>query len=158
MNKNRFSFPQCSRRDLLRAGVYGVGVSAAAQPMPLFGQAAAALTVSSGASVGDLPPQRRWYLGGTQTIRGQKADTAESGNAYWFGRLELARPASGVRPMIFGDIGWVGDRAAYRDVGRPMSGVGVGVSMLDGLIRTDASRGIYPQRRVRLDVYLDAKF
>src|SRR5436190_16042599 len=43
MNKNRFSFPQCSRRDLLRAGVYGVGVSAAAQPMPLFGQAAAAL-------------------------------------------------------------------------------------------------------------------
>ena len=43
MNKNRFSFPQCSRRDLLRAGIYGVGVSAAAQPMPLFGQAAAAL-------------------------------------------------------------------------------------------------------------------
>ena len=76
-----------------------------------IGQAAAALTVSSGASVGDLPPQRRWYLGGTQTIRGQKADTAESGNAYWFGRLELARPASGVRPMVFGDIGWVSGAA-----------------------------------------------
>jgi hypothetical protein len=123
-----------------------------------IGRAAAALTVSGGASVGDLPAQRRWYLGGTQTIRGQRADTARSGNAYWFSRLELARPASGFRPMIFGDMGWVGDRAAYRDVGRPMSGVGVGVSMLDGLIRTDVSRGIYPQRRVRLDVYLDAKF
>src|SRR5713226_6876641 len=44
MSKNRFSFSQASRRDLLRAGLYGVGVSAAALPMPLFGQAAAALT------------------------------------------------------------------------------------------------------------------
>src|SRR5881628_2309424 len=43
MKKNQFSFPKCSRRDLLRAGMYGIGVSAAAQPMPLFGQAAAAL-------------------------------------------------------------------------------------------------------------------
>src|SRR6266566_4512474 len=41
MNKSRFSFPKASRRDLLRAAMYGVGVSAA--PMPLFAQAAAAL-------------------------------------------------------------------------------------------------------------------
>src|ERR1700686_2969192 len=44
MSKNRFSFPKGSRRDLLRAAMYGVGVSAAALPMPMFGQAAAALT------------------------------------------------------------------------------------------------------------------
>src|ERR1700680_4153116 len=43
MNKDRFSFPKASRRDLLRAAMYGVGVSAAAMPMPLFAQAAAAL-------------------------------------------------------------------------------------------------------------------
>src|SRR3984893_18392428 len=43
MNKDRFSFPKASRRDLLRAAMYGVGVSAAAVPMPLFAQAAAAL-------------------------------------------------------------------------------------------------------------------
>ena len=43
MNRNRFSFPQSSRRDLLRAAIYGVGVSAAAVPSPLFAQAAAAL-------------------------------------------------------------------------------------------------------------------
>src|ERR1700676_1013041 len=43
MNKDRFSFPKASRRDLLRAAMYGVGVSAAATPMPLFAQAAAAL-------------------------------------------------------------------------------------------------------------------
>src|SRR5712692_5553361 len=43
MSKTRFSFSHSSRRDLLRAGLCGVGVSAAALPMPLFGQAAAAL-------------------------------------------------------------------------------------------------------------------
>jgi uncharacterized protein (DUF1501 family) len=42
MSKN-FSFPKASRRDLLRAALYGVGVSAAAVPIPLFAQAAAAL-------------------------------------------------------------------------------------------------------------------
>jgi len=38
-----FSFPKSSRRDLLRAGMYGIGVSATALPLPLFAQAAAAL-------------------------------------------------------------------------------------------------------------------
>jgi uncharacterized protein (DUF1501 family) len=42
--KNRFSFSQASRRDLLRAGMYGVCVAAGgALPVPVFGQAAAAL-------------------------------------------------------------------------------------------------------------------
>jgi uncharacterized protein (DUF1501 family) len=43
MKNQRFSFPKSSRRDLLRAGMYGIGVSAAALPLPLFAQAAAAL-------------------------------------------------------------------------------------------------------------------
>ena len=41
--KNRFSFSKSSRRELLRASLYGVGVSAAAMPLPLFAQASAAL-------------------------------------------------------------------------------------------------------------------
>ena len=51
MKKNHFSFSESNRRDLLRLGMYGIGVSAAALPMPLFAQAAAALagqTKSSG--------------------------------------------------------------------------------------------------------------
>src|SRR5580692_6692318 len=51
MKKNSFSFSESNRRDLLRLGMYGIGVSAAALPMPLFAQAAAALagqTKSSG--------------------------------------------------------------------------------------------------------------
>src|SRR5882757_9612591 len=46
MKKNRFSIlsQAASRRDLLRAGMYGVCVSAGATlPVPVFGQAAAAL-------------------------------------------------------------------------------------------------------------------
>ena len=42
--KNHFSFSRSSRRDLLRAGMYGVCVTAGASlPVPVFGQAAAAL-------------------------------------------------------------------------------------------------------------------
>jgi len=40
----RFSFSKVTRRDLLRAGMYGVGVTAGALPLPLFAQANAALT------------------------------------------------------------------------------------------------------------------
>ncbi|HTW64620.1 MAG TPA: DUF1501 domain-containing protein [Bryobacteraceae bacterium] len=43
MKKNHFSFSESNRRDLLRLGMFGIGVSAWALPMPLFGQAAAAL-------------------------------------------------------------------------------------------------------------------
>ncbi len=43
MKKNHFSFSESSRRDLFRLGMFGIGVSAAALPMPLFAQAAAAL-------------------------------------------------------------------------------------------------------------------
>src|SRR6478752_1299626 len=43
MKSKRFSFSKSSRRDLLKAGMYGIGVSACALPVPVFGQAAAAL-------------------------------------------------------------------------------------------------------------------
>jgi uncharacterized protein (DUF1501 family) len=43
MTRNHFSFSKLTRRDLLRAGMYGVGVTAGALPLPLFAQAGAAL-------------------------------------------------------------------------------------------------------------------
>src|ERR1700693_5655662 len=49
MKTNRFSFPKTSRRNLLRAGMYGVSVTAgSAFCMPLFGQAAAAVAAQAG--------------------------------------------------------------------------------------------------------------
>lgn len=117
-----------------------------------------ALTLSGGSSIGSLPPQRRWYLGGTQTVRGQYADTAQAGNAYWLGRAELGADYGIARPSIFADIGWAGDRRYMDRVGRPLSGAGVGVSMLDGLVRADLARGIHPRERWRLDLSLEARF
>jgi hemolysin activation/secretion protein len=123
-----------------------------------LGPVAAAITVAGGTSAGALPSQRRWFLGSTSTVRGQRPDTAHSGNAFWMGRVEVGKTVQGARPIVFGDIGWVGNRDLIRQAGRPMSGAGVGLSMLDGLIRADLARGIYPQKRMRLDLYVEAKF
>jgi hemolysin activation/secretion protein len=123
-----------------------------------LGPLAGALTVAGGSSVGALPAQRLWYLGGSQTVRGQSPDTAQSGNAFWLTRAELGSNDVGMRPSVFADLGWVGDRAKLGDVGRPMSGVGAGVSFLDGLFRFDVARGIYPRKQFRIDLYLESKF
>ncbi len=39
-----------------------------------------------------------------------------------------------------------------------MSGVGTGLSFLDGLFRFDVARGLYPRREWRLDLYVEARF
>jgi hypothetical protein len=123
-----------------------------------FGDVATALTASAGSSVGLVPVQRLYYLGGAHTVRGQRADTSQSGNAYWLGRFEVGKAIMGARPVVFGDIGWVGDREALHEVGRPLSGAGIGASFIDGLIRFDVAKGIYPRKRVRVDMYVEAKF
>ena len=117
----------------------------------------AALTASAGASGGTLPVQRLWYLGGPYTVHGQGPGTAV-GDAYWFGRAELGWGTSKLRPIVFGDLGWAGDRHDWRSPGRPISGAGVGASVLDGLIRFDLSRGIHPDHGWRADMYLQGSF
>jgi hypothetical protein len=119
---------------------------------------AVGLTLSGGSSVGFLPAQRQWFLGGTQTVRGQNAAIDQSGNAFWLTRLELGRDNPGHRSTIFGDLGWVGDRTRVSEVGRPLSGVGYGESMFDGIVRFDVARGLYPRKQWRFDLYLDARF
>ena len=121
------------------------------------GNGAAALTLAGGTSAGALPAQRFWYLGGSQTVRGQAPGT-EYGDAFWLARAELAHGLGVVRPVVFGDLGWAGDRTAVQRVGRPMSGVGTGLSILDGLVRFDVARGIWPRQGWRVDSYLEGRF
>jgi hypothetical protein len=123
-----------------------------------FGPIAGALTLSGGSSVGALPIQRAWFLGGAHTIRGIAPDTARHGSAFWMTRAELGTNISGARPIVFGDLGWVGDRTKIDRVGLPMSGAGVGASFMDGLFRFDVARGINPEKHWRVDLYLEAKF
>jgi hypothetical protein len=123
-----------------------------------LGPLAGAITLSGGSSVGALPAQRLWYLGGAQTVRGQTPDTLQRGNAYWLTRTELGINQLGVRPSVFADIGWTGDRTKLNDVGRPLSGVGSGLSFLDGLFRFDVSRGLFPRKQWRAELYVNARF
>jgi hypothetical protein len=120
------------------------------------------ITGMAGSSVGDVPAQRQFFIGGARTVRGQVAGT-QQGNAFWLTRAELSTSARVMRPVLFTDIGWAGDRSNFGTptrigpTGRIQRGVGLGVSTLDGLFRVDLSRGIAPQRLWRLDFYLDAR-
>nr|MCU0635195.1 BamA/TamA family outer membrane protein [Gemmatimonadaceae bacterium] len=137
-------------------GMLDVGASRA------VGRARVAVSGMAGSSLGDLPIQRHFFVGGARTVRGQVANT-QNGNAFWLSRVELSTSARFVRPVLFFDVGWAGERenflkpASIGRVGRPQRGVGLGWSTLDGLFRVDLSRGIAPQRLWRLDLYLDAR-
>ena len=63
-----------------------------------------------------------------------------------------------VKPSLFADIGWAGDRDAWREVGRPASGAGIGLSFLDGTMRFDVARGIFPVKQTRVSFYLGSRF
>ncbi len=128
-----------------------------------IGNGMAALTLAAGSGLGELPAQRLFYLGGAHTVRGQRPGgtpgvSGAIGEAFWLARGELARGLGVVKPVVFADLGWAGNRGQWRDVGRPMSGAGIGMTMLDGLLRFDLSRGIYPEKGFRVDTYVEARF
>jgi hypothetical protein len=81
-----------------------------------------------------------------------------SGNTFWLGRAELGTSTVGVRPVLFADFGWAGSRDLWQHPGQPLSGAGVGASILDGLIRFDVAKGINPERKVRAYLYVEARF
>jgi hypothetical protein len=39
-----------------------------------------------------------------------------------------------------------------------LSGAGIGASFMDGLIRVDVAKGIYPEKSVRTNLYVEARF
>lgn len=116
-----------------------------------------AVTASAGSTFGTVPAQRQFYLGGPQSIRGQDGG-AMIGDAYWMARAELATSSIAARPVFFYDLGWAGARGDWRNPGRLASGAGAGMSILDGLFRFDLSRGFYPQKQWRVDMYMEARF
>jgi len=116
-----------------------------------------AVTASAGSTAGTVPAQREFQLGGLQTVRGIRPGTM-SGTAFWMGRSEIALSGGAVKPVIFADVGWAGDRRNFSSPGRPMSGAGIGLSVLDGLLRFDVARGLYPQKATRLDFSVEARF
>lgn len=129
---------------------------------PLTRGLAASLTTVGGASAGTLPIQRGFFIGGLHTVRGQSAlplGDGRVGDAFWLGRAELGLNSLAFRPTAFYDAGWAGDRTTITDAKyRPLSGWGLGVSLIDGLVRFDASRGLWPEKQWRFDLYLGSRF
>jgi hypothetical protein len=145
--------------DVLEEDLYGRVVGDGTLTRPIGGFSVA-LSGAGGWSVGSLPIQRAFFVGGLHTVRGQFARLGEGrvGDAFWLGRAELGRASMALRPAIFYDAGWAGPR---QDIGggyRPVSGAGFGLSFLDGFLRMDLSRGIHPDRNWRFDAYLGARF
>jgi hypothetical protein len=116
-----------------------------------------ALTLGAGTSAGQLPIQKQFFLGGVQTVRGQRAG-AQIGDSFWMTSAEFGTRSTGFRKIVFGDLGWAGDRTNFSHPGRPLSGAGVGASIMDGLIRIDLAKGIYPEKSVRANLYVEARF
>jgi hemolysin activation/secretion protein len=123
----------------------------------LAGNVQGSLTAAGGTSAGDVPTQRLWFLGGVHTIRGQPL-AAAAGDAFWMGRGEIGYAVPVVKPSIFYDLGWAGSRRDWRSPGNPISGAGIGLSILDGMFRFDLAKGLRPNRGVRLDLTLEARF
>ena len=80
---------------------------------------------------------------------------AAAGEAFWRGRVELANGLPFPRLALFSDVGWAGARAQYFR-GRALMAVGVGASVLDGLLRADLARALRSPTGWRLDLYVDA--
>ena len=116
-----------------------------------------ALTLGGGTSGGHLPIQKQFFLGGVQTVRGQRAGAA-IGGSFWMTSVELGTGWPGFRKIVFGDLGWAGPRTSFSNPGRPLSGAGVGASFMDGLIRIDVAKGIYPEKAIRTNLYVEARF
>ena len=114
------------------------------------------LEVGGGTTWGDAPLQRGWFLGGSRTLRGYPASTA-LGSSFARGRLEVARTFDAIgTASAFGDVGWAGQRSDFSGDDF-LYGVGLGGSVLDGLIRLDLSHGLNgPLKQFRFDLYLDA--
>jgi len=126
------------------------------------GRWAIATEVQAGRVTGDVLPQREFYLGGPQTLRGLVPGTI-SGPEFSRGRVELGlgfalaprsgAPAAGLRIVGFFDV--AAPEISFDPEGL-RSSAGVGVSLLDGLLRMDWARGLSAGDPWRVHFYLDA--
>jgi hypothetical protein len=114
----------------------------------------ATLTAAAGSSIGELPTQRLWYIGGPQSVRGF-GPGAMVGDAFWFGRFEVAKGHPVARPSVFADAGWAGPRSQQPATRNLISGIGLGLAVVDGLIRFDLARS--SAGRFRADLYLNPR-
>jgi len=161
MTRARFEGGYTTAHDSSAASGYGrfLGDVSASRT---FGMLAGSATVAGGTSAGTLPLQRGFYIGGLQSVRGQFARPAGDGrigDSFWLSRTELGIGSSEqLRPALFFDAGWAGNRSGWSRGVKPLTGTGAGISFLNGVVRFDAARGLWPEKRWRFDFTLGARF
>src|SRR6059036_2478143 len=116
---------------------------------PLGPRIAGAVELAGGVADGVVPVQSYWYLGGPGSVRGYGGNAA-SGDAFWRARFELANRWPAARVVLFADAGRAGPRE-HLSLVRPLTGVGVGASFIDGLVRFDLTRATRSPTGWRLD-------
>lgn len=145
--------------DLMLQGGTGMGDYARASlvgrlVVPLPARLRVAVEAGGGTSWGSPSVLRMWYVGGPRTLRGYDPRLM-GGVDYTRARLEVARTESFGSLAIFSDYGWAGARENF-EIGQGYYSIGAGSSLLDGLLRFDASYGLKRPRGFRIDFYLDA--
>ena len=115
-------------------------------------------TGTLGSSIGDLPLQRFWNLGGWQTVRGYVSGT-QRGDSFWMGRGEvLFEGLRRLQPSVFMDQGWAGQRSDLFSPARQLRSAGVGAAFLQGLFRLDAARSLDAGGTWRINSYASTRF
>lgn len=103
----------------------------------------------TGLARGDSLPQLALRLGGPSTVRGYEYGS-RAGREVWAAQLDLAMVRSRViAPVVFFDIG---DTFASD----PLIGTGIGLSLLNGLIRFNLAKGLHPKEALRFDLLFRA--
>ena len=142
---------------------YGRAAVSAALQLPL-GLWSVALEGGTGRVFGEAPPQRRFHLGGSHTLRAFDP-VSTGGESFWFGRVELGRGfrvgdaaydigGSTIRLTAFWDAGWAGPADSFGTEGW-LSSVGGGVSLMEGLFRIDIARAVRGGSLWRFHAYID---
>jgi hypothetical protein len=121
--------------------------------LPLPGELRLGLLAGGGVATSDVSPQRAFAVGGPGTLRGYAPRTLV-GPCQARGRVEVQRAFSFGGLSVFTDAGWAGTCAELTPSAM-MRSAGVGLSLVDGLVRFDLARGFDGPRSTRLDVYLD---
>jgi len=111
------------------------------------------LEAEGGTAWGSPSAQRLWYLGGPMTLRGY-APRSSGGDTFWRARAELDRAFSFGRLVLFSDMGWAGDGRDL-DLDDALCSAGVGLAVIDGILRIDGAWQLEAPHRFRLDAYLD---
>jgi len=107
------------------------------------------VTLRAGVGQGDALPQHTFRLGGPHTVRGYEYGV-RSGREFWSAQLDFAVARSNFwAPVVFIDAGdtFTSD---------PLVGGGVGLSLINGMIRFNLAKGLRPTNGVRFDLAFSA--